>query len=103
MKYLLLPLLLSGCAALPDYVGPELSHSSHALQHLQSPDPNYGSDSIGVTAEWSKGAGPYLELHEGVTLEPAWKNGGLSGHGETLGAGREEFQGRLGWRFKVAK
>jgi hypothetical protein len=95
---------LTGCALLPDYVGPELTHGSHISQHFGPDSTNYGSDALGATLEWSKpNGGPYLELHDGVTLEPRWTNGNLSGHGETLGKGREEFQGRFGWRFRIHK
>ena len=95
---------LTGCALLPDFIGPEVTHASHINQHFGPDSTNYGSDSVGVTGEWSTpDGGPYLELHEGVTLEPGWTNGGLQGHGETLGKGREEFQGRIGWRFRIHK
>jgi len=95
---------LNGCALLPDYVGPEWSHASHISQHAPfTSDPtNYGADSLGVTAEWSKpGGGPYVELHDGATLERGWRDGTTQGYGETLGKSREEFQGRLGYRFKL--
>lgn len=96
---LLLP--LSGCALMPDYIGPEVTHESHVTQHFGSDPTNYGSETIGLTAIWAKpGGGPFVEVTDGVTVGPRWTNGALCGVGKTLGP-RETFTGTVGYLFKV--
>lgn len=90
-------LLLGGCALMPDYAGPELTHDSHMTQHF-GPDPtNYGTESIGVTAIWAKpGGGPFAQVTDGVALGPC----GAGYCGEIAGP-REGFEARIGYLFKV--
>jgi len=92
-------LLLGGCAVLPDYIGPELEHLSHATQHepFTSHPTNYGSEVFNITAEWGAlDGGPYAELSEGIDLDPC--RGGACGE---IAGPREQFHARFGWRFRI--
>ncbi len=91
--------LLQGCALLPDYVGPEIEHMSHATQHepLTDHPTNYGSEILGLTVEWSKpGGGLYVDVTEGIDLDPCRRNF----CGEIAGP-LEQFTARIGWRFRI--
>ena len=91
--------LLSGCALMPDYIGPELEHMSHATQHepFTSHPTNYGSEILGITAEWAADdGGPYAELSEGIDLDPC--RGGACGE---IAGPREQFSARFGYRFRI--
>ena len=97
-------LALSGCVVLPDTVAPEFEHMSHATQHapLTSAPTNYGSEILNVTAEWNFGKHFYLDLSEGVDLDKRWTSTTTPVYGEIVGP-REQFTGRLGYRFTVPK
>lgn len=92
--------VLQGCAVLPNTIGPEFEHMSHATQHepLTDHPTNYGSELLGVTAEWGKSTGPYLDLTESIDLDPCRMNF----CGEIAGP-KEQFSARLGWRFHTHK
>lgn len=93
------PLLLSGCALLPNYIGADVEHISHATQHepFTSDPTNYGSELMNFTAEWAKrDGGPYLDLSEGIDLDPCQR--GFCGE---IAGPREQFSARFGWRFRI--
>lgn len=97
MKFMtaLLP-LLSGCCLAPDYIRPEIQHESHALQHTGSEPTHYGRDIAALTAIWGI-KGVTLEVSEGYTFH------GDEGVYEGCKAGREVFEARLGYNFRVPK
>lgn len=86
--------LLQGCAVLPNTVGPELEHMSHATQHepFTSHPTNYGSEILNFTAEWARddGTGPRLDISEGAVIGP-----------DEIAGPREQFSARFGWRFRI--
>jgi hypothetical protein len=90
-------LAIAGCAIVPNSVRPEFEHMSHATQHFGADQTNYGSDTANLIAHWDiKRA--YLELAEGVSLDPRWLH--ADGYGETVGP-REQFSARIGYVFQV--
>lgn len=97
---------LSGCAALntvaPDTIAPEFEHMSHALQHAPFAviPTNYGTEIIQVTAEWDIGKHVYIALSEGVALGAPGMDG--THYGEIQGP-REQFTGKIGYRFQVKR
>jgi len=82
----------------PNYAGIELEHMSHADQHFPPHETNYGSELADVFLEWGgdPNGGPYLILSEGIDLDPC--RGGYCGE---IAGPREQFQARLGYRFKI--
>lgn len=103
----LIPTLLSGCAALPNYVEPELIHQSHAVQHFGPEQSSYGSEAIAVDAHWNLPKHFALDLSEGLALDkrqtfPGYINGSstMYGYGEVLGP-REQFTARIGYKFQI--
>jgi hypothetical protein len=90
-------LLLGGCALIPDYAGPEMTHESHVTQHF-GPDPtNYGSETIGLTAVWTKpGGGPFAQVTEGLALGSC-----TAGYCGEIAGPREQFTATVGWLFRV--
>lgn len=95
MKYLLLVYLLSGCAALPDTVGPFVQHDSHIVQHFGNDKTDYGANLVGIDARWEWG-NLYADVAEMANAQG--KRPG--GYGEIDGP-RENFEARIGYRFKV--
>jgi hypothetical protein len=100
-------ILHAGCAhsfdfmtLAPDTIGPEFEHMSHASQHFGSDQSNYGSEIASIVAHWNMPRGFYLELAEGADLDPRWTAPHHSGCGELQGP-REEFSGRIGYRFRI--
>ena len=92
-------LLLAGCAVMPDFIGPTITHDSHITQHIGASRTNYGSETLGVSALWLRGR-VFAEITEGAILGPRWKNAAGSGYGEMLGP-RESFSATFGYLFKV--
>lgn len=85
--------LLAACA--PTRVRVEIEHLSHATQHFGPNPTNYGVDVAQVVGRWDRG-GAYLELGEGLVLEPCTKTvcGSLAGP-------REVFTGRVGYEWSI--
>lgn len=97
----MLALSVTGCASLiPNSVRPEIEHLSHATQHFQTFDPNYGSELFNLVAHWDIKQHAYLEIAEGVDLDRFYRSS--NSYGEILG-NREEFTARVGWVFTVRK
>ena len=96
------PMVLSGCALMPDTISPGIEHFSHTTQHapFTSTPTMYAIENLEVTARWGKPEGWFLELSEGVALNDRWSFGPVSGYGETLGP-REQFAGRVGYTFNL--
>jgi hypothetical protein len=88
----------SGCAAMPNSVSPEFEHISHATQHFGPDRTNYGANIANVTAEWDVGKHFYVTLAEGLDLDKTYSIYGKPEHGEIMGP-REEFTGRVGYKF----
>jgi hypothetical protein len=81
---------VSGCAALiPDSIGPEIEHVSHASQHFGDHPTNFGYSQVNVVARWHYGNG-YAEVSEGVTLGC-----------ERLDGMREVFNARFGYAIPL--
>lgn len=95
--FLAISLATAGCALAPNSVRPEIEHMSHATQHFGANQTNYGSDMANVVAHWDFRRA-YLELAEGVSLDPRWPH--MDAYGETVGP-REEFTARIGYVFQV--
>ena len=102
MKHAILcaALVLQGCAALPNTIAPEFEHLSHAGQHLGAGRTDYGANIANITAEWNLTKHFYVTLAEGIDLDPAYSVYGRPEHGEIMGS-REEFTGRVGYKFTV--
>jgi hypothetical protein len=84
---------LSGCALLPNYVGPELTHTSHITQHFGHDGCGWGAqckefNAIGAVARWRIGSGGYLDV--GDYYSP-----------DMLDNRHELFEARAGWMFQV--
>jgi hypothetical protein len=92
--------LVAGCTALaplePNAVTPELTHLSHATQHFGADPTHYGADIADLSLEWKLGRGFFFSLAEGAVLERQQGQG----FGEIEGP-REQFIGRIGYRFQV--
>lgn len=84
----------------PNTVGPEFEHLSHATQHFGSDPSNYGSEIMSIVARWDLPKGFYVELAEGLDLDKHWGESYHHGCGELEGP-REEFQGRIGYKFRI--
>lgn len=99
---LLVVVLANACALLPDSVAPEFEHMSHTLQHepFTNEPTRYGVEIVQVTAEWNLTKRLYIDVSEGVALEP--KNGSQQGYGEIWGP-REQFTGKIGYKFQIPK
>jgi hypothetical protein len=99
---ILTALALEGCAVLPNSVGPEFEHMSHATQHepLTDHPTNYGAEIASVVAHWDVTDRLKIEVAEGVDLDRHWSSGTNAGNGEILGP-REEFSGRVQYLFPV--
>lgn len=100
MRAALLCALLSGCAAMPDSVRPELEHLSHATQHrpFTSDPTDYAADILSLVLHWDV-AHWQVEVAEGLVIErckpPVWC-------GEIMGP-REQFQARVQYVWAVPK
>src|ERR1700675_1216647 len=83
---------LTGCAVMPDTIGPEIEHMSHATQHepLTSTPTHFGVEIAQVTATWTYGR-VYLALSEGIALDKRSPYGPT--YGEVCGP-REQFTGK---------
>jgi hypothetical protein len=92
--------LVSGCTVLkaiePNSLAPEFEHISHLTQHepFTSHPTKYGANIANLTAEWDVGKHIYVTLAEGVSLDRRYPNS----CGEIIGP-REEFTGRVGYKF----
>lgn len=92
-------LCLSGCAALPNTVAPEIAHLSHISQHAPFSDhpTDDGANIFGVVARWNFGHA-YAELGDGLDID---RHHSVTGaNGEIIGS-REEFTARIGYAFTV--
>ncbi len=102
----LLLLALTGCSTarylLPNTVAPELEHMSHVTQHepFGSDQYHYHANIAQLTAHWDLPRKFYLDISEGVDLNPAWPKDVGQGYGEIAGP-KEEFTARVGWKFTV--
>ncbi len=101
MKILFLLFTLSGCAALPNTVGPFVQHDSHLTQHRPFTDAptDYGANLVGMDAHWQKGR-VTVDVSEALNLQGAWRNGAQTGYGEIQGP-RESFEARVGYAFTI--
>lgn len=99
---LLIALALEGCAALPNTIAPEFEHMSHATQHepMTNAPTEYGAEILNLTAEWNLTPRFYIALSEGIALNN--RDSCDCGYGE-IGGPREQFTGRMGYRFTVRK
>jgi hypothetical protein len=98
----MMPLVLSGCALLPDTISPSIEHLSHTFQHapLTISPTKYAVTIAEVSARWGGQSGPFLEVSEGIALNDRWVFGIQSGYGEIFGP-REQFAARLGYTFQL--
>ena len=96
-----LVLLLTGCAELvPNYVGPELEHISHATQRepFTSTPTRYGANIASVVVGYNLGELLSLELGEGTSLDRHYTQSNQWGEIE---GPREQFTARLRYMIKV--
>ncbi|HZT04351.1 MAG TPA: DUF3653 domain-containing protein [Steroidobacteraceae bacterium] len=99
---LTLALSLSACALAPRQIAVYGEHVSHSTQHFTDTATNYGYDTVNVAAQWrtADGAGPFMDIAEGVNVDSAWHYAGYDVHGALIGP-REVFSARLGWIFRL--
>jgi hypothetical protein len=99
MKRLLLtlPLLLTGCALVPNSIRPEIEHMTHISQPEPLTHPKYAADIASVALHWDLPKHFTLELAEGVVIEP--RSSPIS-FGEIVGP-REQFTMRIGYVFTL--
>lgn len=93
----------AGCAALPNTIGPELEHMSHATQHapLTSQPTNYGSEIAQINLHWDLPKRFTLDLAEGVSLDKRdAAQHSYREYGEIVGP-REQFTAKIGYAFKI--
>lgn len=86
-------LALSGCALVPNYIGPEVAHVSNITQHFGHDGCGWdkgcsGFNAIGGTAKWRIGEGGYLSVSEYYTPDK-------------FDDRREAFEAQAGWLFQV--
>ena len=101
LKLIALCVALSGCAVLPDTVGPELEHMSHATQHapFTSKPTAYGANVASVVLGWQRGP-IQAELAEGLALNRHYPQ--TPSYGELIGP-REEFSARIRYNWSIPK
>jgi hypothetical protein len=97
---LLCVFMCASCALVPNSISPEFEHISHLTQHFGAIRTNYGANIANITAEWDVGKRFYMTLAEGVDLDRRYTVYGQQEHGEIIGP-REEFTGRIGYKFTV--
>lgn len=64
--------LFQGCAIAPDYLKPEVAHTSHITQHepfTRTPT-NFGYSQVGAYVGWHLPAHGYLEIGDSYAIEP---------------------------------
>lgn len=99
MKLLLpaLPLLLTGCALVPNSIRPEIEHMTHISQPEAISHPKYAADIASVVVHWDLPKRFTLEVAEGVVLQP--RSSPIS-YAEIVGP-REQLSLRVGYVFTL--
>jgi hypothetical protein len=87
-----------GTALVPNTLAPEFEHISHASQHFGSNTTTYGANLASLVAHWDVSKRVYIELGEGFSLDKKYADG--TACGEITGP-REQFTGRIGYRFTL--
>lgn len=93
-------LLLSGCAAMPDSIEPELVHVSHATQHIGSNRTEFGYNEVAIAAKWRPTVHFTIEMSEGYNVNRQWHSPYGSQYGSLIGP-REVFELRAGWEIPI--
>lgn len=101
---------ITGCSTItslkgsirPAYYDVDVTHVSHITQHTSGHEfTRYGYNVVNVGAHWDTSSGVYLDIAEGIVLEPCgyWQDSHVPSCGGLAGGMRETFTGTIGYKF----